>query len=76
MAQLTVRGVPADVVKALRIRAAQHGRSAESEHRLLLAEALQAEPSDFWAQADALRGQTRRQRSDSATLQRRQRDER
>ena len=47
MAQLTVRGVPADVVKALRIRAAQHGRSAESEHRLLLAEALQAEPSDF-----------------------------
>ena len=76
VAQLTVRGVPDDLVKALRIRAARHGRSAESEHRLLLAEVLQAEPSDFWARADALRGQTRPQRSDSATLQRQQRDER
>jgi len=76
MAQLTVRGVPDELVKALRIRAARHGRSAESEHRLLLAEVLRPEPSDFWERADALRGQTRRQRSDSATLQRQQRDER
>jgi plasmid stability protein len=68
--------VPDELVKALRIRAARNGRSAESEHRLLLAEVLHAEPSDFWARADALRGQTRRQRSDSATLQHQQRDER
>jgi plasmid stability protein len=68
--------VPDELVNALRIQAARNGRSAESEHRLLLAEALQGEPSDFWARADALRSQTRRQRSDSATLQRQQRDER
>ena len=76
MAKLTVRGVPDGLVKALRIRAARNGRSVESEHRLLLAEVLRVDPSDFWAQADALRSLTRPQRSDSATLQRQQRDER
>jgi plasmid stability protein len=72
----TMKAGGAEVVKALRIRAARHGRSTESEHCLLLAEVLQADPSDFWERADALRSQTRRQRSDSATLQRQQRDER
>jgi antitoxin FitA len=40
MAQLIVRNLEDDVVQALRIRAAQHGRSAESEHREILREVL------------------------------------
>ncbi|MBI4821913.1 MAG: DNA-binding protein [Deltaproteobacteria bacterium] len=40
MAQLTIRNVDDDVVKALRLRAAQHGRSAEAEVREILKEAL------------------------------------
>jgi plasmid stability protein len=37
---LLVRGVDEDIVRALRERAAAHGRSAEAEHRAILAEAL------------------------------------
>ena len=40
MATLTVRNLDDDVVRRLRIRAAEHGRSAEAEHRALLREAL------------------------------------
>lgn len=40
MAQLIVRNLPERVVRALKIRAAQHGRSAEAEHREILREAL------------------------------------
>jgi len=40
MATLTVRNLEDDVVRRLRIRAAEHGRSAEAEHRALLREAL------------------------------------
>jgi antitoxin FitA len=40
MAQLLVRDIEADVVSELKIRAAQHGRSAEEEHRQILREAL------------------------------------
>ncbi len=40
MAQLIVRDVEDEVVRALRIRASQHGRSAESEHREILREVL------------------------------------
>ncbi len=36
MATLTVRNLDADLVKRLRIRAAEHGRSAEAEHREIL----------------------------------------
>ena len=76
MAQLTVRNVPEEIARALRVRAARHGRSAEAEHRLLLREALGTGQDDFWARADALRNRTRRQRSDSGTLQREMRDAR
>jgi plasmid stability protein len=41
MAQLIVRSIEEALVKLLRIRAAQHGRSAEAEHREILREALQ-----------------------------------
>jgi plasmid stability protein len=40
MATLTVRNLDDDVVKRLRIRAAEHGRSAEAEHREILRAAL------------------------------------
>jgi plasmid stability protein len=36
MATLTVRNLAEDVVRRLRIRAAEHGRSAEAEHRDIL----------------------------------------
>jgi antitoxin FitA len=40
MATLTVRNLDDDVVCRLRIRAAEHGRSAEAEHREILRAAL------------------------------------
>jgi antitoxin FitA len=40
MATLTVRNLDEEVVKELRIRAAEHGRSAEAEHRDILRAAL------------------------------------
>lgn len=43
MAILTVRNVPDDVHRALRLRAAQHGRSTESEVRDILANAVKPE---------------------------------
>ena len=36
MATLTVRNLEDDIVRRLRIRAAEHGRSAEAEHREIL----------------------------------------
>jgi len=77
MAQLTVRNVPDAVVRALRMRAAKHGRSAEAEHRVILDEILRpSAETNFWAKADAQRSASRRQRSDSAALQREMRDQR
>ena len=40
MAQLIVRDLSADLVMALKRRAAQHNRSAEQEHREILKAAL------------------------------------
>lgn len=40
LATLTVRNLDEDVVRRLRIRAAEHGRSAEAEHREILRLAL------------------------------------
>jgi antitoxin FitA len=40
MADLLVRGVDDEVVRALKERAGAHGRSAEAEHRAILAAAL------------------------------------
>jgi plasmid stability protein len=41
MAQLMVRNLPDDIVLALKQRAARRNRSAEQEHREILAAALQ-----------------------------------
>jgi len=43
MAMLTVRNLPDDVHRALRVRAAQHGRSTEAEVREILALAVKPE---------------------------------
>jgi antitoxin FitA len=40
MAMLTVRNVPAAVHRALKLRAARHGRSTEAEVRAILEEAM------------------------------------
>lgn len=43
MAMLTVRNIPDEVHRALRVRAAQHGRSMEAEVRDILAAAISPE---------------------------------
>lgn len=52
MATLTLRNVPDDVHRALRVRAAQHGRSTEAEVREILAAAVK--PSSRVRVGDAL----------------------
>ena len=59
MGQLTVRNVSAQIVRALKQRAAGHGRSAEAEHREIFREALLEGEEDFAARAKALRGRLR-----------------
>jgi plasmid stability protein len=43
MAMLTIRNLPDDVHRALRVRAAQHGHSTEAEVREILAIAVKPE---------------------------------
>ena len=43
MPAITVRNVPDEVRRAIRVRAALHGRSAEAEIRLILENAVQPE---------------------------------
>lgn len=77
MPQLLVRNVPQDVVDALKRRAAEHGRSAEAEHRVILEEILRPGRADFWERAAKLREETRgRITIPSEDLIRQDRDER
>ena len=77
MPQLLVRDVPQDVVEALKRRAAEHGRSAEAEHRIILEEALRPGRARFRERAAALREETRGRISiPSEVLIRQDRDER
>lgn len=55
MAALTVRNVNADIVRALKQRAAAHGRSAEAEHREILRSVLSPGKDNFATRAKALR---------------------
>lgn len=50
MADLLVRGVDEDLVRALKQRAGEHGRSAEAEHRAILASALSRPPKRSFAE--------------------------
>jgi plasmid stability protein len=77
MAQLLVRDVPQDVIEALKRRAAEHGRSAEAEHRVILEDVLCAGRAGFRKRAAALREATRgRITIPSEELIRQDRDER
>ena len=77
MPQLLVRDVPLDVVEALKRRAAEHGRSAEAEHRHILEQALRPGRADFWERAAKLREELRgRVFTPSEDLIRQDRDER
>jgi plasmid stability protein len=42
VARLIVRNIDEELVRKLKVRAAQHGRSAEEEHRQILRRALEA----------------------------------
>jgi plasmid stability protein len=74
MPQLTVRNLSEEPVRALKMQAARNGRSAEAEHRLILARALKVDAIDFWTRADALRVKTKPQRSESTKLLRQMRN--
>ncbi len=57
MAMLTVRNLPDEVHRALRVRAAQHGNSTEAEVREILAEAVKPETRLCLGEALAALGQ-------------------
>lgn len=77
MAQLLVRDLSSDLVEALKRRAAEHGRSAEAEHRIILEETLLQKDNGFWERAAKLRHETRgRITGNSTDLIRQDRDER
>ena len=73
VAQLTVRNVNDQIVRALKRRAAAHGRSAEAEHREILRAVLAPVEESFAARAKALR-QRLRSTVDSSALIRADRD--
>ena len=51
MADLLVRSVDEELVRALKERAGAHGRSAEAEHRAILASALRRPKKRGFAEA-------------------------
>lgn len=73
MAQLTVRNVNDQVVRALKRQAAERGRSAEAEHRDILRRALLDGDENFASRAKALRSRLR-STADSTDLIRADRD--
>ncbi len=78
MAQLVVRNLDEELVRRLKLRAAEHGRSAEAEHREILRQALAAEPRrSFKELAAKVRSMTAgRTHTPSEALLREGRDER
>ena len=78
MAQLIVRNLDQELVARLKRRAAEHGRSAEAEHREILRQALTDEPRrSFKELAARVRSMTAgRAQTPAEILQREGRDER
>ena len=79
MAQLVVRNLDEELVAKLKLRAAEHGRSTEAEHREILREVLNQEPRrrSFRELAARVRAMTAgRQHTPSEILLREGRDER
>lgn len=74
MAQVLVRHIGADVVRKLKSRARQHGRSLEGELRAILEQAAAFSPSEVRARVQKVRAMFAGRRfSDSAVLIRRDR---
>jgi plasmid stability protein len=72
---LTVRKVDEEVIRALKMRAAKHGRSAEAEHRLILEQALRPNVQEFLRLARESREELKgRDFSDMTDIIRRSRD--
>jgi len=79
MAQLVVRNLDEELVAKLKLRAAEHGRSTEAEHREILRDVLNQEPRrrSFRELAARVRAMTAgRQHTPSEILLREGRDER
>ena len=80
MAQLTVRKLDDVVVRRLKIRAAENGRSTEAEVRAILAEAVPQEKQsveEYWKMVDEFRRSTKgRITGDSTDIIRKMRDSR
>ncbi|MGH6887259.1 MAG: FitA-like ribbon-helix-helix domain-containing protein [Geminicoccales bacterium] len=82
MGQLTVRKVDEEIIRRLKIRAAEHGRSAEAEHREILKQALldqqrpRMDPEEWWQRAREFRERLGPMPDDSVDIIRKFRDER
>jgi plasmid stability protein len=78
VAQLIVRNLDEELVARLKLRAAEHGRSAEAEHREILRQALATEPRRSYRElAASVRSMTTgRTHTPSEVLLREGRDER
>lgn len=77
MGQLTVRKLDDEVIRRLKIRAAENGRSAEAEARLILTQALKPRDDAFWERAAEIRKRLEgKWKGDIVQLIRESRDER
>jgi antitoxin FitA len=80
MGQLTVRKVDEEIIRRLRMRAAEHGRSAEAEHREILKQALlpnrKVDVAEWLRHAKEVRERTGPIATDSTNIIRKMRDER
>lgn len=78
MGSLHVRNLEDDLIARLKRRAAQHGRSAEAEHREILRQALSVEEAPSFNQlaAELRRLTARRKQTPSEDLLREGREER
>jgi len=80
MGQLTVRKVDDELIRRLKIRAAEHGRSAEAEHREILKQALlpdrKADVDEWLRKAKALSERIGPVPDESWQIIRKHRDER
>jgi plasmid stability protein len=77
MGQLTIRKVDDEVIRRLKIRAAENGRSAEAELRALIERTYRPEADDFWERAAEIRKRLEgKWKGDVTQLIRESRDER
>ena len=55
MSQLLIPDVAENLLQQLHQRAVRHGRSLETEARIILEDALRPDPAKVWAEVDAIR---------------------